>query len=90
MNIAGSGRTWLRHELDREEHVFKSVSAKDDLVASGELVDAVEDLIPGVLGHEADKRVQTDNGLLIEMVENGFREGIGMRTLLSKMMNIRG
>jgi len=37
------------------------VSAKDDLVASSELVDAVEDLIPRVLGHEADERVQTDD-----------------------------
>ena len=63
--------------MGREEHVRKSVSAKDDLVASGELVDAVEDLIPGVLRHEADERIQTDDGLLIEMVENGCRENIG-------------
>ena len=68
---------------------IKSVSAKDDLVASGELVDDVEGLIPGVLGHEADKRVQTDDGLLIEMVENGCRDSIGMRTLPSYRMNIR-
>ena len=54
-----------------KERVVESVSAKDNLVASGELVDAVEDLIPGVLGHEADERIQTDDGLLIEMVENG-------------------
>jgi len=50
----------LCHELSRKEHILKSVSAKDDLVASSELVDAVEDLIPRVLGHEADERVQTD------------------------------
>jgi hypothetical protein len=48
---------WLCHELVRKEHVLKSVSAKDDLVASSELVDAVEDLIPRVLGHEVDERV---------------------------------
>jgi len=54
------------------------VSAKDDLVASGELVDAVEDLIPGVLRHETDERIQTDDRLLIEMVENGCRESIGI------------
>jgi len=71
-----------------KEHVLKSVSAKDDLVASGELVDGVEDLIPGVLRHEADERIQTDDGLLIQMVENGCREGISMRTLLSYRMNI--
>jgi hypothetical protein len=71
-----------------KERVVESVSAKDNLVASGELVDAVEDLIPRVLGHEADERVQTDDRLFIEMVENGFREDIGMRTLLSRMMNI--
>ena len=59
------------------------MSAKDDLVASGKLIDAVEDLIPGVLRHEADERIQTDDGLLIEMVENGCREGIGMRRLTS-------
>jgi len=67
-----------------KERVVKSVSAKDNLVASGELVDGVEDLIPGVLGHEADEQIQRDDGLLIEMVENGCRDGVGMRT-----MNIR-
>jgi hypothetical protein len=41
--------------MARKEHVFKSVSAKDDLVASGELVDAMKDLIPGVLSHEANE-----------------------------------
>ena len=74
---------WLCDEMVGEEHVLKSVSAKDDLVASGELVDAVEDLIPGVLRHEADERIQTDDGLLIEMVENGCRDCIGMGTLPS-------
>jgi hypothetical protein len=73
-----------------KERVVESVSAKDDLVASGELVDVVEDLIPCVLGHEADEGIQRDDGLLIKMVENGCRESVGMRTLLSKMMNIRG
>jgi len=66
-----------------EEHVLESVSAKDDLAASGELVDGVKDLIPGVFRHEADERIQTDDGLLIKMVENGCREGVGMRTLPS-------
>jgi len=66
-----------------KERVVESVSAKDDLVASGELVDAVEDLIPGVLRHKADERIQTDDGLLIEMVENGCREGVGMSPLPS-------
>ena len=65
------------------------MSSKDDLVASGELVDGVEDLIPGVLRHETDERIQTDDGLLIEMVENGCREGIGMRTLPLYRMNMR-
>jgi hypothetical protein len=67
--------------MGRKEHVLKSMSAKDDLTASGELVDGVEDLIPRVLGHKADERIQTDDRLLIEMVENGFREGIGSRTI---------
>jgi len=62
-----------------KKRVVKSVSAKDDLAASGELVDGVEDLIPRVLGHKADERIQTDDGLLIEMVENGCRENIGIR-----------
>ena len=65
--------------MARKEHVLKSVSAKDDLAASGELVDGMEDLIPRVLGHKADERIQTDDGLLIEMVENGCRENIGIR-----------
>jgi hypothetical protein len=67
--------------MARKEHVLKSVSAKDDLVASGELVDGAEDLIPRVLGHKADERIQTDDGLFIEMVENGCRENIGIRML---------
>jgi hypothetical protein len=67
--------------MARKEHVLKSVSAKDDLTASGELVDGAEDLIPRVLGHKADERIQTDDGLLIEMVENGCRENIGIRML---------
>jgi len=64
-----------------EEHVLESVSAKDDLFISGKLVDAVEDLIPGVLRHQADECIQADDGLFIEMVENGGRESIGMRVL---------
>ena len=75
--------------MGREERVVKSMSAKDDLVASGELVNGVEDLIPSVLGHEADERIQTDDGLLIEMVENGCREGIGMWTLTLQRVKIR-
>ena len=75
--------------MARKEHVLKSVSAKDDLAASGELVDGAEDLIPRVLGHKADERIQTDDGLLIEMVENGCRENIGIRMLTSQRMNIR-
>jgi hypothetical protein len=67
--------------MARKEHVLKSVSAKDDLAASGELVDGAEDLIPRVLGHKADERIQTDDGLLIEMVENDCRENIGIRML---------
>jgi len=69
---------WLCQELGGKERVVESVSAKDELVASGELVDAVEDLIPGVLRHETDERIQTDDRLLIEMVENGCRESIGI------------
>jgi hypothetical protein len=80
---------WLCHELGRKEHILKPVSAKDDLVASSELVDAVEDLIPRVLRHEADERVQTDDRLLIEMVENGRRKGIGVMALTSFRMNVR-
>ena len=69
--------------MGREEHVFKSVSAKDDLIASGELVNGVQDLIPAVLGHEANERIQTDDGLLIEIAENDCRKGIGMWTFPS-------
>jgi len=67
--------------MGRKEHVRKSVPAKDDLVASGELVDDVEDLVPGVLRHETTERIQTDDGLLIEMVENDCRENIAIRML---------
>lgn len=79
---------WLCHELGRKEHVLKSVSAEDDLVVSSEFVNAVEDLIPRILGHEINERVQTDDRLLIEMVENGCCKGIGMLTLISFEMNV--
>lgn len=65
------------------------MSAKDDLVASGELVYAVEDLIPGVLRHQAHECVKTDHGLFIEMVENDGRESIGRRGPLLGRMNVR-
>ncbi|MDZ4733641.1 MAG: hypothetical protein SGJ16_08650 [Nitrospirota bacterium] len=74
---------WLCQEMGGEKHVLKLVSAKDDLVASGELVDGMEDLIPGVLGHEVDERIQTDDGLLVEMVENSCCERIEMKRLPS-------
>jgi len=76
----------LCQELGGEEGVFKSMSPQDDFVASGELIDAVEDLIPGILRHQADERIQTDDGLLIEMVKNGCCESIGWRRL---QLNIR-
>jgi hypothetical protein len=79
----------LCNEINREERVCKSVSAKDDLVASGEMVDGVKDLIPGVLRHETDERIQTDNGLLIEMVENGCRKIIAIGTLPIYKLNSR-
>ena len=79
----------LFHKVRGKKYVRKSVSAKDDLLASGKLVDAVEDLIPGVLRYQADERIQTDDGLLIEMVENGGCESIGMRSHSLYTMNIR-
>jgi hypothetical protein len=76
--------------MGREEHVVESMPAKNDFLGSGELVDSVEDLIPGVLRDETDERVQTDDRLLIDMVEDGRREGIGIRTLTSDRMNVLG
>jgi hypothetical protein len=61
------------------------MSAKDDLVTSGELVDPVKDLIPCVLRHQADERIQTDDGLFSKMVENGGGESIG----IIRSLNIR-
>jgi hypothetical protein len=75
--------------VDREKRVVKSVPAKDNFVGSGEPVDCVENLIPGVLGHEADERIQTDDGLLVEMVENRCCERINMRILMSEWVNVR-
>ena len=72
---------WLCHEMGGKEQILESVSAKDDFVASSELVDAVEDLIPAVLRHETDKQIQTDDGLLVEMVEDGCRENFATRRL---------
>jgi len=69
----------LGHEMRGEEHVLKPVSAKDDHLVAGQLVDAVEDLIPGVLRHQIDECIQADDGLFIEMVENGHGEKIDMK-----------
>ena len=79
----------LFQKVGGEKRVLKLVLAEDNLVASGKLVDAVEDLIPSVLRHQTDERIQTDDGLLIEMVENGGRESIAMRKHLLYKMNIR-
>jgi energy-converting hydrogenase A subunit M len=75
--------------MRREEHVVEAMSAKNDLIATGELIDTLEDLIPGVLGHKTDERVQTDNRLLIEMVENIRSEDIDMVTPTPYWMNVR-
>ena len=61
---------------------------KDDLIASSKLIESTENLIPAVLGHEIDERVQTDNHLFIEMVENGRYEDIDMLTLTPCWLNV--
>jgi Na+-translocating ferredoxin:NAD+ oxidoreductase RnfE subunit len=66
------------------------MAAKDDLLGSGELVDSVEYLIPGVLRYETDEQVQTDDRLLIDMLEDGHCEGIDIMTLTSHRINVRG
>jgi hypothetical protein len=76
--------------MGREEHVVESMPAKNDFLGSGELVDSVEDLIPGVLRDETDERIETDDRLLINMFEDGRREGIGIMTLTSDRMNVLG
>ena len=50
-------RLWLCHKIGRKEHVVESISAKDNLLASGKLIDGVKNLVPGVLRHEKDERV---------------------------------
>jgi hypothetical protein len=87
--LKGIGTMWLFHKIGREEHVVESVPAKNDLIASGELIDGLKNLIPRVLRHETDERVQTDNCLLIEMVKDGRRKSIGMRMFPSYRMNLR-
>jgi len=78
----------LCDEKGGEEHVLKPVSAKDDLIASGKLIYAVEDLVPGVLRHETDERIQTDDGLFTEVVENSCFENIGIPMLTRQQLNI--
>ena len=80
---------WLGHKIGREEHVVQSVSAKHDLIASGELIDGLKNLIPRVLRHEADERIQTDDCLLIKVIKNGRRNGIGMMLFASYRMSLR-
>lgn len=62
--------------------------AKDNRMTSGKLIDAMEDLIPRVLGHETDERVQTDDRLLIEMAENRCRKGIRIWMPSQQRMNV--
>jgi hypothetical protein len=76
------------HEMGGEEHVLEPVSAKDDLIASGKLVHAGEDLVPGVSRHKMDKRIQTDDGLLTEVIENRCLENIGIRMLAQQCLSI--
>jgi hypothetical protein len=57
------------------------VAAEDDFVTAGQSIDAVEDLIPGVLRDQADERIQADDGLFIEMIENGGCQGIAPGSL---------
>jgi hypothetical protein len=83
------GKKQLCHEMVGEEHVLEPMSAKSDLLASGKLVDPVEDLVPGVLRHKTDERIQTDDGLLTEMVENSCFEIIGILMLTQQRLNIR-
>ena len=54
----------------------------------GKLIDTVEDLIPRVLGHETDERVQTDDRLLIEMAENRCRKSIRIWLPSQQRMNV--
>jgi hypothetical protein len=81
IDIVESEMMWLCHEMGGEEHVLEPVSAKDDLIVSGKLIDAIEDLVPSVLRHETDERIQTNDSLLTEMVENSCGENIGIRML---------
>jgi hypothetical protein len=81
-------RMWLCHKIGREEHVVESVSAKHDLLGSGELIDGLKNLIPRVLRHEADERIQTDDCLLIKVVKNGLCDGIAMMLLPPYSMNL--
>jgi hypothetical protein len=82
------GKMQLCHEMVGEEHVLEPMSAKDDLLASGKLVDAVEDLVPGVLRHKTDERIKTDDGLLTEVVEDRCIENIGIRMLTQQSLNV--
>ena len=79
----------LCHEMRGEEQVFKSVSSQNNPLKSGELVDAVEDLIPRVLRHQADECIQADDCLFIEMIENGASEGIDMGVFPLQRLNVR-
>jgi hypothetical protein len=71
----------LFHEMGGKEHVLTPVPAKHDFVTSGELVDAVEDLIPGVLRHQGDERIQANDCLFVQMTKNGGCQRIVLGTL---------
>lgn len=79
----------LSHEIGGEEGVAESVPPEDNLVASGQLIDAVEYLIPAVFRHQADERIQPDDSLLVEVVKNAGRDGIDFCTFPSYRMNFR-
>jgi hypothetical protein len=64
-----------------KEHVLTPVPAKHDFVTSGKTVDTMENLIPGVLRHQADECIQADDGLFVQVIENGGCQRIVLGTL---------
>jgi len=67
--------------MRREEHVLMPVPAKHDFVTSGKTVDTMQNLIPGVLRHQGDERIQANDCLFVQVIENAGCQRIVLGTL---------
>lgn len=53
-----------------KHRVFKSMTAEDDLTAAGQSIHRMEDVIPAILRHQRNQRIQTYDILYVDLFQN--------------------